>query len=140
MALFFNPAPNQSEDTLKSLPYMANSFGLVGKVTDANNNRIPIITISFKGQKHTIKTDNTGLFRIQMLGSDSSTHIRIGSTGYSSVDLPAYALADGAANGGAANTIHLQSRNRGSTDANMTMGFADSKKTNRNNDLSGNLS
>jgi cytoskeletal protein RodZ len=109
---------------------------IIGKVTDANNNPIPLITISFSGYKQAVRTDNNGLFRVQMLGSDSSTHIRIGSSGFESVELPAYTLAERGANGGVANTIRLQPQANGATD--MTMNYR-LKSNNQDKDITGYL-
>jgi cytoskeletal protein RodZ len=106
------PAPAASESrALYAVADSTNRAGyLVGKVTDANNNRIPVITISIAGRQHIVRTDSNGLFRVQMLGSDSATHIRIGSSGFESIDVPADILAYKSTNGGMANTIRLQSQ------------------------------
>jgi hypothetical protein len=82
---------------------------LIGKVTDRDNKPIPLITISIAGHQRAVRTDNRGLFHVQMLGSDSTTPIRIGSSGFETVEVPAYVLADRPGNSGVANTIRLQS-------------------------------
>ncbi|HEY4334670.1 MAG TPA: carboxypeptidase-like regulatory domain-containing protein, partial [Puia sp.] len=105
---------------------------LMGKVTDDNNNPIPLITISISGHQQAVRTDTNGLFRIQMLGSDSATHIRIGSTGFESVEVPAYVLTDKSANGGLANTIRLQSQFEGS-DYSNAMAYGRTRKNNAYN-------
>ncbi len=106
---------------------------IIGKVTDGDNNPIPLITISFKGHKQDIRTDNNGLFRMQMLGSDSSINIRISSTGYAPVELPAYALTEGYVNGGAANTIRLRPQSDARSSGTV-MGYATMKKTSQDKD------
>jgi hypothetical protein len=107
---------------------------IIGKVTDGNNNPIPLITISFKGHKQDIRTDNNGLFRVQMLGSDSSIHVRISSTGYAPVELPAYALTEGHANSGVANTIRLLPQPDALSSVTV-MGYGTMKKTDQDKAL-----
>lgn len=109
---------------------------IVGKVTDGNNNPIPLVTISFSGHKQEIRTDNNGLFRVQMLGSDSSIHVRISSTGYETVELPAYVLTGGPASGGVTNTIRLLPQADGLSNATV-MGYGTMKKTSQEKELPG---
>ncbi len=81
-----------------------NKYLFAGKVIDNNNNRIPLLTISFQGRRQAVRTDSSGMFRVHMLGSDSSKHVTISSTGYTPVSLSIEDLS----NETVANTIRLQ--------------------------------